>query len=253
VNRDETKNILLRYRPDSADAGDPEIHEALEVAAQDSELARWFEGHSARQRVIRESFRQIAPPPGLKEQITSEHAASLRAVTRRRPYAWLAAAAGAALLAMATIWFARRGPGELTLAAFQNKMVGAALRIYNMDLQTADPARIQTFLREKSAPSDFTLPDGLKRVAESGCAIQSWPGGKVSMLCFRTGKPLPQGTLSDLWLFVVDQNTVSGAPIETSPRFAKVNRLITATWSQGGRLYFLGMEGSEQELKKFVL
>ena len=33
----------------------------------------------------------------------------------------------------------------------------------------------------------------LTKVAVTGCAIQSWQGAKVSMICFRTGKPLAAG------------------------------------------------------------
>jgi hypothetical protein len=75
VNHDEAKNILLLYRHGTADADDPQIAGALALAQRDPELARWLEEHCARQFVLREKFRQIAAPAGLREQIISEHAA----------------------------------------------------------------------------------------------------------------------------------------------------------------------------------
>jgi hypothetical protein len=33
---------------------------------------------------------------------------------------------------------------------------------------------------------------------------------------------------------------------------AKVNRLITATWVQGDRLYFLGTEGDTTAIKQYL-
>ncbi len=40
MNRDEAKTILLRYRPGTADADDPEIATALALARQDPELTQ---------------------------------------------------------------------------------------------------------------------------------------------------------------------------------------------------------------------
>jgi len=72
------------------------------------------------------------------------------------------------------------------------------------------------------------------------------------MICFRTGKPLPPGQQADLWLFVADRASMKGAPDAASPQFAKVNQLVTATWSQDGKLYLLATEGDEQVLRKFL-
>ena len=44
----------------------------------------------------------------------------------------------------------------------------------------------------------------------TGCAIEGWQNAKVSMICFRTGKPLRPAEQSDLWLFVVDRASVKG-------------------------------------------
>src|ERR1039457_6927593 len=78
MNRDEIKQVLLLYRPGSADAEDPQIAEALALAKSDTELAPWLENHCARQSALRAKFRQVEPPAGLREQIISEHAASRR-------------------------------------------------------------------------------------------------------------------------------------------------------------------------------
>jgi hypothetical protein len=75
VNVNEAKNILLLYRPGTADAEDPQIAAALALAKRDPELARWLEEHCARQEALRAKFRQITVPAGLKEQIISEQAA----------------------------------------------------------------------------------------------------------------------------------------------------------------------------------
>ena len=65
MNREDAKIILRLYRPESPDAEDPEIAEALELAGRDQELARWLEQHCARQKAVRQQFRQITPPATL--------------------------------------------------------------------------------------------------------------------------------------------------------------------------------------------
>ena len=72
------------------------------------------------------------------------------------------------------------------------------------------------------------------------------------MICFRTGKPLPPGQSSDLWLFVVDRAAVQNAPPSGPPQIKPVNQLITAVWTQGDKVYLLGTEGNEQILRQYL-
>jgi hypothetical protein len=252
MNRDDAKNILLLYRPGTADVADPQIIEALALAQRDKELACWFGEHCARQEVLRAKFRQIPVPAGLKEQIISEQAAQEKTIVWQRNIVLTAvAAAVVALLILTTLWLRPQG-GDNTLAIYRNRMVGAALRGYAMDLATDNPAQIRAYLRQSHAPADYVLPAPLEKVAVTGCAIQSWQGVKVSMICFRTGKPLAPGEQSDLWLFVIDRALVKNAPPAGPPHLAKVNQLITAVWAQGDKLYLLGTEGDEQTIRRLL-
>jgi hypothetical protein len=121
-----------------------------------------------------------------------------------------------------------------------------------MDLTTNDPAQIRAYLAQNKAPSDYTLPAGLQKAAIIGCAIEGWQNTKAAMICFRTGKPLPPGQSSDLWLFVVDRAAVKNAPPPGPPQIKPVNQLITAVWTQGDKVYFLGTEGNEQILRQYL-
>ncbi|HUA67641.1 MAG TPA: hypothetical protein VMA13_03760 [Candidatus Saccharimonadales bacterium] len=253
MTRDDAKNILLLYRHGTADAGDPQMAEALALVKQDSELARWFEEHCARQEVLRAKFRQIPAPAGLKEQIISEQMAREKIVVWRRNV-FLTAAATAiivAALTLAALWL-HPPASDNSLAIYRSRMVGVALRGYAMDVATNNPVQIRAYLEQNHAPADFVLPPPLKKVAMTGCAIESWQGAKVSMICFRTGKPLPPGEQSDLWLFVVDCASVKNAPPPGPPQLAKVNQLVTAVWIQGDRLYLLGTEGDEQTIRQLL-
>lgn len=249
MNANEAENILLLYRPGTADADDPQIATALALAKLDPELARWLEAHCARQLVIGEKFRSLPVPAGLKEQILSEHAAKGRPIFWR-PHAWLAAAAAILLLgALAWFWFPK--PGD-PLALYQDQMVSLALRGYAMDLQTNDPAQIRRYLAQRQSPSDYVLPAALQKTVVAGCAVANWQAAKVSMICFRTGQPLAPGAQSDLWLFVVDRTALDLKAGSEVPQFSKISRLITATWTQGDKLYLLGTEGDAQTLRQYL-
>ncbi len=251
MNRNEAKTILLLYRPGTTDAGDPEIAGALALAKQDPELTRWLAEHCARQEAVRAGFRKITSPAGLKEQIISEQAAHEKMLFWRRRTVLAAAAGVMAMVALASFWFQPRRNDD-TFTIYRSRMVGVALRGYVMDLVTNSPAQIQAYLARNQAPVDYVLPAPLAKTAVTGCAIESWQEAKVSMVCFRTGKPLPPAQPSDLWLFVVDRAAVKNAPPAGSLQFVRVNKLMTVTWTQGDKLYMLGVEGDEQALQQYL-
>ena len=254
MNVNEDKTILLLYRPGTADAEDPQITAALALAKSDSELARWLEEHCARQETLRAKFRQITVPAGLKEQIISEQKAFLRRTARRERIVAVAMVAVIvlSLIVLSPFWLPHRPAADNTLSNYENQMVRVALSGYEMDLKTNDPVQVQAYLANYRAPSDYVLPAGLQKAMLTGCAMEGWQKTKASMICFRTGRPLPTGQQNDLWLFVVDRDSLKDAPPEGAPQIATVNRLITAVWTRGDKVYFLGTKGDAQAIQQFL-
>jgi len=254
VNLQEARTILLYYRPGTADADDPQVAEALALAKTNPELGLWLEAQGVGQAALRAKFRQVTPPEGLREQIVSEYGASRRGLALRRALG-LAVTVALLLLGLLAVLWPLRQPAATpanALADLQNSLVRTALSPYAMDLPTNNLASIRAYLAQRQAPADFTLPAPLRHTALSGCAVRVWQGARISLICFRTGKPLPPGAASDLWLFVVDRAAITNAPPATAPQFAKINRLMTATWTESEQLYFLGMVGPEAELESFL-
>src|SRR3954449_8521602 len=99
MNSQEAKQILLLYRPGTADEQDPEFTEALAVTKHDAELARWLEEQVAIRKTLRARFQEIPVPAGLKEQILSERKAHVetRPTIKRRNVLLATAMAGAIL------------------------------------------------------------------------------------------------------------------------------------------------------------
>jgi hypothetical protein len=226
----EARAFLELYRPGTADGQDPEMARALELARREPELQRWFERHCAFQAALRVKFRQIAAPERLREKLLAERKIVPLPWWHRRT-AWLAAAAAVVLLAsLAVLVLPDRVPDRL--ADFRVRMVRTALRQYQMDIATNDLQQVRRFMAAQGAPSDYDVPPGLSRLTLTGGVVLKWRNHPVSMVCF------DRGGSQMLYLFVTESSALKDAPGET-PRVARVNKLLTASWQRAGHTYML--------------
>jgi hypothetical protein len=121
-----------------------------------------------------------------------------------------------------------------------------------MALETNDLSRIRGFLAQNKFDSDFVVPKQLQNRAQpTGCALLSWHGQQVSMICFHSGKPLGPGETSDLFLFVADNPSILETQTQ-SPLLAKVSRATTASWTQDGKIYLLVAAGDEKFIRDYL-
>ncbi len=246
----QARRILFNYRPWAKESPAPDEAAALALCRQDAELAHWFANHCAVQTAIHGRFNQIAVPEGLKEQILSEWRARKVVLWWQRPVVLAAAASLAILVSLGSLWLSTTQPKEdVSYAAYRSRMIRTAVKAYGMDLETNDVTQIRAYLAQNRAPADFALPRNLDPAASVGCGVLSWQGKPVTMVCFRTGKPLAPGTKSDLFLFVIDQKDLKALPRLAQPEFANVSTMATASWSEGGKVYVLAAP-DESELKK---
>jgi hypothetical protein len=240
MDSQQVKQILLLHRPGLDREANPELEVALEQAKCDPDLARWFEQHCAVQTVIRSKFKEIPLPSGLREKILAENKVR-RLPFWRRPV-FLAAAATIALLILAgSLSFGPREEGNFS--AYQDRMVRTALRDYRMNMVTNDLSQIREYLARHQAHGDYVLAKGLEKLPGQGCAILNWHGQRVSLICFDSSK-------ADLFLFIINRSALPDGPSSTQPRFKKVNKLMTATWSLGDKTYLLAGPDDEPFLKK---
>lgn len=242
MNPQEAKEILLMYRPGLGDDQDPEVAEALGLTRKDPELGRWFEEHRTFQAAMRDRFRQVRVPSALKDQILARHEAALVRVWWRNPL-WQVAAVLALLIGLAGVWLKPRTPDRFS--DYQARMVRSALREYRMDLVTNSMPQVRQFLAAKGAPADYVLPKGLERLQLTGGGLLRWRSQPVAMVCF------DRGDRQMLFLFVMNQSAVRDSPPET-PQVAKVNKLLTARWTRGGKTYLLAGPEEADFLQKYL-
>ena len=226
----EAKQVLLLYRPGTADAQDPEIAEALALVKQDPALQEWFAQHCAFQQTMRRKLRGIAPPPQLKARILMPAKIVRPRVWWQNPV-WLAAAAAVALLVtLAPLWLPSRVPDRFK--DYQYRMVGAVLRDYRMDVVTNQMEVVRRVLSEKGAPQDYAVPPRLQQLALTGGGALRWRSHPVAMVCF------DRGASQMVYLFVIERAALKDPP-PAAPRVAKINKLMTASWTAGDKSYVL--------------
>lgn len=252
MTRDEAKEILKLYRP-STDAADPSFAEALELCEVDAELREWFENHCAVYTALRSKFAQIPVPEGFKEQILAERKTHTQTSWQRVAASVIALAVIVGILSFPWISHWHQDRATRSFPTFLNVAASIALRSYSMDISTDDLVQIRAYLAERDAIADYALPANLeKNTKPTGCVATKWHGTPVTMICFRSGKPLPPDQTSDLWLFVIDRKSALGTPASAKPQIGAVNRLTVASWTIGERTYVLASDADAKFLEQFL-
>lgn len=227
---EQAKEVLLLFRPGTADAEDPQVEEAMEVARRDPELGRWFEQHRAFQTAMRLKLRQIQAPEHLKLALLAEHKIIQPQIWCQRPVLWAAAAIAVILIGISSLWLRPVVPDRF--ANFRDRMVSLALREYRMDVITKDMRVLRQSLAAKGAPANYELSRGLAKLQLTGGAALTWRSHPVSMVC------LDRGDKQMLFLFVMKQAAVKDPP-SNLPEIGKANDLLTASWTRGDDAYLL--------------
>jgi hypothetical protein len=234
----EAREILRMYRRGIDDPSEPEVRAALELVRQNPELRRWYEEQSAVHDAIRTRLRSIQPPDHLPQRIIAKGRHNLWRV----PLVWAAAAAVILFIAIAAVLEGQKPRYAFT--AFRQKMVRTAMGGYDMPLMTNDLAAIRSYIRAQNGHGDYTLTAPLQKLSGRGCVVFPWHSRPVSLVCLDGG----QGR--DIFLFITDRNSVTGAP--SNREFKTIGRLPTASWSDGNKLYILAAKGDDAFLRSLL-
>jgi hypothetical protein len=255
MTTEQAKEILLLYRPGTADAEDPQTAEALALAKGDGELRLWLEAQMAMHEKIRRQFAAIPVPEGLREQIISERPAeagrsfSFTRVAVMCAVVFLVYFSGSFLFQQSAHWWREREAMRFT--NYSAGMVAKAINAYGMDLNTADLTQIRAYFATHQRPANYSMPPNLEKAAATGCVASDWHGRPVAMICFRSpGKAADQG--SDLWFFVIQSNLLRDAPQNSTPEFSVAGGVPVASWTAGGQTYLLAYQGDVGQLKAML-
>jgi hypothetical protein len=224
--------------------------EALDQVKRDPELAAWFQEHCAVYQAIRAKLKSVPVPPNLKRDIvvaSAGHARTARNIIHLPASAKVLLAAAAVVAVAAVAWFQFNSrPAENTFFRFADRMARSVQRngAPYMQMYDTNQTDVLAYFKSKDRPVDFNLSDALKQLpAEGGSAI-TWNNHPVEMLCLK-------GTAGNLWVFVMDKKVVPDAP-GSKTQFRKIGNLMTASWSNGDKVYLLAGAGTDEDLKKYL-
>ena len=245
MNREEAQFILGAYRPNSADASDPQFQEALALARQDPSLARWFAAEQALDRAFSAKIRGRPVPSDLKAQLLLARATARGPARWRRPV-WLAAAACFALLlgVAGAMWRQHARAAEFT--AFRSAMAEAAADMSeHFDVFGLDAAGYKRWLTERRGAADFVLPPSLAAQGIAACKIVEWQRHRVTMLCIKPG-----GRHVDL--FVVNASELPDVSLGATPVLFTDGAVNSAAWRQDGKIYLLAGTRPKSDLQALL-
>ena len=245
MTREEVRTILAVLRSGEHDAADPLFAEALQHAASDPELARWFAEEQEFDQAFAAKLQETPIPPDLRARV-------LAAATRRSENQWVwigrAILAAAAIVLLALLLNPVRQPGHI-LDQFRGEMISFVKLTPPLEVETADLDRIQDFLRRTQAPTpaEATIPPGLKALAPAGCRVLSFRGHKVTLICFKR----EDGRVAHL--FVVERAALPRLPGPSEAIVAaEEGEWITAAWQEGDKAYVVAAQGERTLIRRFL-
>jgi hypothetical protein len=245
MTEQEARFILQSYRPAVEDPHDPQIAEALRMAAENPELARWWEEEQAFDRAMATHLAAIAAPFGLKTRILAQAAAPATSRFTR----WIVGLAGAAALLfllaqVADVW-RNAAPRAGALPDYASEMVSFIKVPPSLELMSGNLGAIQDWLTQKEA----LLPNVPARLAildPVGCRVLSFRGHDVTLVCFqRGGDRLAH-------LFVVDRGALPRVQPGDKVVFQREGDWTTTTWVEGDRVYMIAVQGDEAAARQYL-
>lgn len=245
MNNEEAQFILRAYRPGGQDADDPQFAEALQMVRSDPQLAVWFAEEMSLDAAIGSKLRDTRVPADLRAAILAGRNMVERVPGWRRGTVWALAASVVFLLALAAVWL--RPPGGSSLAAYRNAMAEMlSSGQYQLGNHNESVENLQQWLSAHQGVGDFALPAGMKNFPGYGCVVLNWNEKKVTMLCLRSRE---NGIVH---LFVLDRRALPDAPPPGATQFAKAGEWMTASWTQGDKIYLLASGGDREALQRML-
>lgn len=245
MNEQEARLILQSYRPGVEDPSDPQFAEALRMATENPELARWWEEEQAFDREMVAHLEAVPAPFGLKTRILARATAPATSGFAR----WVVGLAGAAALLfllaqVADVW-RNAAPEASTLPGYASEMVSFVKLPPSLEMESADLGAIKGWLAQKEAVAP-DVPQNLAALQPVGCRVLSFRGHDVTLICFhREGGRLAH-------LFVVDRAALLRVKPGAAVVFRREGEWTTATWAEKDRVYMIAVQGDEAAAQSYL-
>jgi hypothetical protein len=134
---------------------------------------------------------------------------------------------------------------ENDFSTCRERIVMRAQRGYGMSMTSTDLDAIHKYILDKQYP-DYALPKPLAQLTGEGCATVDWHERKISMVCLKASSG------KELFLFVMDRARLDNPPAAAPPQYEQVLHLMTASWTDGDKIYILAAPGDQSDLKQYL-
>jgi hypothetical protein len=246
----EAKFILNAYRPGGQDAHDLRFAGALEQVRRDPSLQRWFDESVAFDAAMTEKLSATPLPGDLRESILTGAKITRAPLWKNRWRKWAIAAAVVLSATLGSLIWHNARPTPVAgwqLQALDAILSSIARNESHFDVISSNPADLVKWLRTNYAPAGEKLPDNLGNLPTIGCKTFFWHGKPVSLICFT----LPDGRA--IHLVMTNVSTESDRTITQKAKVIQQGHWATATWREGDMVYMLALEGSRNELRRYLL
>jgi hypothetical protein len=242
MNEHEARLILQAYRP-GAGPEDPEVLAALQEAARNPELARWFAEEQAFDRAIAAHLEAIPAPFGLRTRILAGAVSPVES----RPWSWFVKLAAVVALLFLFVQVAGlfRASAPAGIQDYAREMVSFVRIPPALEMESSDLSAIKNWLAKKNAaPTD--IPPRLAALQPVGCRVLSFRDQEVTLICFRReGNRLAH-------LFVVNRAALPKMKPGEKPVFAEAGEWTTASWMENNRVYMIAVQGDRAAVQRYL-
>ena len=246
MDEQQARLILQAYRPGGEDKGDPHFDEALQEAARNPALARWFAEEQAFDRAMAAHLGSVPAPFGLRTRILAQAAPPATCPeTRVGRLVWPALSRSFFCSRKSLVCGAVSRPRRTRCPDFAREMVSFIRLDPPLEMESHDLGAIKNWLDKKdAAPMD--IPPRLAALQPAGCRVLSFRGHDVTLICFhRDGDRLAH-------LFVVDRAALPKLKPGAGPIFSSEGEWTTATWAEKDRAYMIAVQGDRDAVQRYL-
>jgi hypothetical protein len=242
MNNAEAKFILQGYRPDGTDANDAAFRAALDQVQRDPVLREWFNRQQAFDAAVSAKLNAVPAPAGLREAILAGGRVTVPDTTRPvwwRSSAWLAAAAGVAVIFATTLAFWPKS-AEASIAFAEYVLKDAA---HDTTHGGHGTDALQAMLGDPANRLSGGLPISFAALRQAGCRTVTFQGREVLEVCFNR---------DGIWFHAYIGQRSDFPALAAAPAFLEKDGLSVASWADAAHVYLVAGKAGRAALERLL-
>lgn len=263
MTNQEAKLALQGYRPNGADAEDPVLVEALDLARRDPQLGAWFEKQQAFDRAMAAEYEALQPPPDLRSRILSgapqraatpvapASASTIAPVIQRwwlSPTVWLSVAASIAILLAMNLASRPKPKIDVANSALAAVAIDDAQHPKTHGGKGEKCAELNRTLKLETTHLSDPLNIDFLALRDTGCRAIKVEGREVLEVCFKR----IEANLPGAHCYIARQEDFPTLTAPAHPTVIDKPNASIATWQRGGLIFIVVTKPGRAALEKIL-